>query len=385
LLTPIIINFWSDRKKPPYGKLQAIEDPERFVWHILPHAARTFSLSIVFLPRRMRLALAVAYLYCRMLDTYEDLLPGAAAKEEALRRFIDRFADTDALGPAPQLDPALSDDPRERTHLLLVNRAHLVDRVFAELEPSHQEAIRRLVRRMGEGMVWASRIFAEQGGVLRSPGQLSRYCWHVLGTPLLFAEEVQRLDQGLSVEVSEARLRSCALVGEVVQLANITRDLEKDCDRGIFYHPDLPAADGAERARRIQEVRAQLVLRALRLAAELRPFVESIPGPRVSLARGGAVMMVVTTYAYYLRASKKADLPAFREGERLTRLGAAFSWGRCVLSAKATGLFLRRIEEQMQTAFLRCRPALSQAFVYDDGGFDVVRSGLVGHGDDTAT
>ena len=173
---PVFINFLTNRRKPRAAKLQAIEDPERFLWHILPHAARSFALVIVFLPPRMRRALAVAYLYCRMLDTYEDLLPGADAKERALRRFVERFAHADGLEPAPLRDPALTTDPRESTHLLLVNRAHLVDRVFAQLDPRHRRAIGRLVRRMGEGMIWSTRIFALQNGVLRSPGQLARYC-----------------------------------------------------------------------------------------------------------------------------------------------------------------------------------------------------------------
>lgn len=373
MLHPIFVNLFTNRRKPPYSKLRVITEPEQFLWHILPHAARTFSLSIVFLPRRMRRALAVAYLYCRMLDTYEDLLPGATEKERALRHFIQRFADGSGLKPAPALDPALTTDPRERTHLLLVNRAALIDRIFDQLDPRHQQAIGRLVRRMGEGMIWSSRVFAEQGGVLQSPGQLSRYCWHVLGTPLLFAEEMQRLDQGLPIEVSDTRLRSCAVIGEVIQLANITRDLERDYERGIYYHPDLPGFEGAHREQRIRDVRSQLVLRALRLSPEFRPFVESISTPRISLARGAAILLVITTIAYYISAAKKADLPAFHDRERITRLGGALTWLKCIFSRNATSDFLRSVEQKVQAAFERCRPESSQRFVYEDEEFDVVQ------------
>ena len=373
-LLPLLINLLSNRRKPPYARLQAITNPERFVWRILPHAARTFALSISCLPRRMRLSLAVAYLYCRMLDTYEDLLPNARDKERALRDFVERFARDDGPGPAPTLDPDLSADPRERTHLLLVNRAHLVDRVFARLDPRQRQAIRRLVRRMGEGMVWSSRLFAEQSGVLRSPGQLSRYCWHVLGTSVLFAEEIQRLDQGLPVEVPAARLRACASVGEVVQLANITRDLEKDCARGVYYHPDLPGANGVQRDQRIRLVRRQLVLRALRLSAAIRPFVEAIPLPRISLARGGAVIMVLATHAYYRRACGQAGLPPFDGTPLPTRVGAILTWVKCVFSRRATSLYLLDLERQVQTAFAHCQPPSSQRFVYEDDGFDIAHT-----------
>jgi phytoene/squalene synthetase len=373
LLQSILVNLFANRRRPPLSKLSEIADPEQFLWRILPHAARTFSFSIIFLPRRMRKTLAVAYLYCRMLDTYEDLLPGVSAKETALKRFIRRLAVAGDPAPAPSLDPALTVDPRERTHLLLVNRADLIDRTFIQLPQMHQQAIRRLVQRMGEGMIWSSRVFDEQNGVLRSPGQLSRYCWHVLGTPILFADEMQRLDQGLPYEVEDARLRSCAIVGEVIQLANITRDLERDYVRGIYYHPDLPGLEGDQRENRICDVRSQLVLRALRLAVEFRPFVDAIPAPRISLARGAAVLLVMTTIAYYMRAARKADLPAFYRSERITRLGGTLTWLKCIFSRKATSAFLKSVERKVRAAFARCRPEPSQRFVYEDKEFDIIQ------------
>ncbi len=373
MLGPILINLLANRRRPPLSKLRAIKDPEQFLWQILPHAARTFSLVIVFLPPRMRRALAVAYLYCRMLDTYEDLLPTVAEQQQALQRFVERFADRKALKPAPTLEPDLSTDARESTHLLLVNQAALIDRNFDRLPAPQQEAIRRLVKRMGAGMIWSSRVFAEQGGVLQTPGQLSRYCWHVLGTPILFAEEVQRLDQGLSPEVSDVRLRSCAVIGEVIQLANITRDLEKDYHRGIFYHPDLPGLEGVRREQGIREVRSQLVLRALRQAPEFRIFIESLTAPRISLARGAAMLLIITTYAYYWRAAQKAGLPAFDKRQRITRFGGAFAWVKCVLSRRATSRFLRWLDQTVVIAFDRCQPAASKRFIWEDGWFDVVK------------
>ena len=373
MLGPIFINLIANRNRPPLSRLRKISDPEQFLWQILPHAARTFSLVIVFLPPRMRRALAVAYLYCRMLDTYEDLLPSVEEQQQALRRFVERFADNKTLKPAPILDPGLSTDARESTHLLLVNRAALIDHNFDRLPIPQQKAIRRLVKRMGEGMIWSSRIFAEQRGILQTPGQLSRYCWHVLGTPILFAEEVQRLDQGISPQISDERLRSCAVIGEVIQLANITRDLEKDYQRGIFYHPDLPGLEGIRREQGIREVRSQLVLRALRQAPEFRIFIESLKAPRISLARGAAMLLIITTYAYYWRAAQKAGLPAFDKRQRITRLSGAFTWIKCVLSRRQTAHFLRWLEETVVIAFDRCHPPASKRFIFEDDEFDVVQ------------
>ncbi|MEJ2219457.1 MAG: squalene/phytoene synthase family protein [Desulfobacterales bacterium] len=373
MLGPIFVNLLANRRKPPLAKLSEIKDPEQFFWHILPHAARTFSLVIVFLPPRMRRALALAYLYCRMLDTYEDLLPTVHEKEQALQRFIDRFDDPDGLKPAPALDSSLTDDPRESAHLLLVNRAPDIDRNFERLDRPQQDAIRRLVRRMGTGMIWSSRIFARQEGILQTPGQLSRYCWHVLGTPILFADEMQRLDQGLSPQVDNARLRLCATVGEVIQLANITRDLEKDCERGIFYHPQLPGLEGARRKQCIREVRSQLILRAIRRFREFPRFFDAIPAPLISRARGAAILLILTTYAYYWRAAQKVGLPAFDDRQRITRFGGAFIWLKSILSPRAASHFLKWLEKTVLIAFDRCQPDASKPFIWEDGEFDVVQ------------
>ena len=372
MLSPIFVNLLANRRQPPLSKLREIIDPEKFLWHILPHAARTFSLVIVFLPPRMRRTLAVAYLYCRMLDTYEDLLPTAAEKQQALRCFIDRFRNPENLKSAPALDASLTADLRESTHLLLVNRADLIDRNFDCLNRHQQEAICRLVRRMGEGMIWSSQIFAEQNGVIRTPGQLSRYCWHVLGTPILFADEVQRLDQGLAPEVGDARLRSCAVVGEVIQLANITRDLEKDFERGIFYHPQLSALNGSNHEQCIREVRTQLVLRAIRRFREFPSFFESIPAQRISRARGAAILLIITTYAYYWRAAQKAGLPAFDYRQRITRFSGTLTWIKCIFSRRAASRFLRWLERTVLIAFDRCQPDVTKRFIFEDGEFDVV-------------
>ena len=373
MLGPIIVNLLANRRQPSLSKLKAIKDPDQFLWKILPHAARTFSLVIVFLPPRMRRTLAVAYLYCRMLDTYEDLLPTVAEKEQALQSFIDRFDGSGKLQPALALDPALTGDARESTHLLLVNRATLIDQNFYSLDHPQQEAIRRLVRRMGEGMIWSSRIFAEQNGILRTPGQLSRYCWHVLGTSVLFADEVQRLDQGFTADIDDERLRLCAVVGEVVQLANITRDLEKDYERGIYYHPDLPGLNGSQRQRCIQAVRSELVLRAIRRFRQFPKFFGAIPAPQISRARGAAMLLIITTYAYYWRAAQKVGLPAFNDQQRITRFGGALTWLKCVLSPKATSRFLKWLEKTVLIAFDRCQPKSTLRYVFDDGEFDVVQ------------
>ncbi len=318
----------------------------------------------------MASAVAVAYLYCRILDTYEDLLPTLEEKQRALRGFIDRFA-SEVPGPAESLSEEITDDPRESTHVLLVNRAEWIDRSFLSLSPGQQQAIRHLVQRMGEGMIWSSRVFAEQRGSLRDPGQLSRYCWNVLGNPILFAEQVQRLDQGAGVHVPEDRLRICADVGEFVQLANVTRDLEKDLARGVFYHPELfDPRSGEGRPERIREVRWQLILRALRKSGAMRPFVVGMPSRPVSLARGAAFLLMLTTYAYYVGASRRAEAPWSRDEDRVGRLRGAWMFLRVVGSRRATERILAGLQERLDRSWNEGAERHPLPFVSDDQGFE---------------
>ena len=142
------------RADPDVDRLQRIEDPEAFVWRILPHAARTFTACITLLPAESARAMAVAYLYCRILDTYEDLIPLPAEREVALAQFSGRFHGPKAdLDPAPRIDASYARDVRDRTHVVLVNRCGLVDQVFQTLTPHTRRDIADLVREMGSGMI----------------------------------------------------------------------------------------------------------------------------------------------------------------------------------------------------------------------------------------
>ena len=88
-----------DRDQPNLTRLREIQNPEAFLWAILPHAARTFSACIAMLPARQARAAAVGYLYCRILDTYEDLHPNP----ENENRFSEGLGNASAIHPSTQL------------------------------------------------------------------------------------------------------------------------------------------------------------------------------------------------------------------------------------------------------------------------------------------
>ena len=344
----------ASRERPDLRALARIEDAERFVWAILPHAARTFSACIALMPRRTALPSAVAYLYCRMLDTYEDLVPDNAVRQRSLRDFSARLA---AEGPdipaAPTITSANVNDDRDKAHVLLVERAALVDRVFATFDAETREIIRDLVRDMAEGMCWSSETFASQGGLLRNEAQLSTYCRHVLGNPTVFGIRILRLHYGQPTRLTDEERENAMVVGEFVQLANVTRDIEKDLRRGIAYDAslshDLHSSAVSEAAlSRIRTARERMLRMALRRAPSYARVIDSIRLPKVSIARAAAVLMLLFTERYYRHCAERVGLKSWPGPEStVTLLARALA---TVLSPAKGSREMARVEREMIAA-----------------------------------
>ncbi|HEX7937795.1 MAG TPA: squalene/phytoene synthase family protein [Gemmatimonadaceae bacterium] len=316
--TLLLRNLLANREKPDLAALARIQDAEDFVWAILPHAARTFSACIALMPRRTALPSAVAYLYCRMLDTYEDLVPVPREREASLRAFAARLSVTDAaLAPAPPIETSTDSDERDRAHLLLVQRANSVDAVFVKFDQPTREIIRDLVRDMAEGMCWSSATFDAQGGVLTSDAQLATYCRHVLGNPTVFGIRILRLHYGQPLALTPAEREDAMLVGEFVQLANVTRDIEKDLRRGIAYDAALKPDLGRDASdpgvvRRCRDARERLLRIALARAGAYTRAINSIHMPTVAIARAAAVLMLLFTERYYRACARRVGLASWK-------------------------------------------------------------------------
>ena len=290
----------TNRDHPDLAHLRAIEDPEEFVWAILPHAARSFAATILALPPDKAKVAAVAYLYCRMLDTFEDLYPDPHSRPAVLVEFGARLAHEPPT-PAAAISDELAHDDRDRVHLLLVARCGVVDDVFATLSRPDRENVRTLVSEMAEGMARSGRQFAEQDGVLISDEQLMAYCDAVIGEPVLFTMRLL-----VDVPVGEQIERDAMEVAEMIQLANITRDIERDLERGIAYdvslRPYLAGSGDEHRTTVVRAARERMVLLALARAPAFRRLVAIARFRPISEARGAAVMMLLFTDRYYRSA-----------------------------------------------------------------------------------
>ena len=335
------------RDRPNLARLAAIPDSERFVWAVLPHAARTLAPSIVALPYRRALVAAVGYLYARMLDTYEDLESDIEAKLAGLEDFAGRFAVT-PLREASALKGPTVDDDRDRVHLLLVNRCALVDDVFAGFDADDKRRIIDMIMAMSEGMRSSSALFEQQGGVLESARQIEDYCHTVIGHPISFTMQLV-VGEGPALEYRDDAMDLSVLI----QLANVTRDIEKDLQRGVAYHPvlrpfladsrDTPAAQEA-----VASARAVLLVTALRHVPAYRRLIDDLDLPRFSLARGSAALMALFTDRHYRRTALRAGLEGW-SGPKLT----AAIWMvalPAIVSHRWTSRVLHRIENDSAAA-----------------------------------
>jgi phytoene/squalene synthetase len=323
--------------------LRAIADPERFVWAILPHAARSFATSILMLPADKAPTAAVAYLYCRMLDTYEDLSPPDQAGR-SLSAFAARMR---TMAPPPPA-PDVAHDDRDRTHLLLLDRCGLVDRVFATFPTDHQNQIIRLVESMAAGMVWSGERFAEQDGVLIDNEQLARYCHNVIGEPTLFALSLVGTGD-LTPQLREDALAS----SELIQLANITRDIERDLDRGIAYHPSLlpylrrPGSDEP-----VRQARRRLMAQALPQVTAYVRLASQLAQQRVSLARASAVTMLLHTDRHYRWCARRVGIAPWRGPDTNASIVSA------ALLAAVSRRWSDRVMRRVERNFLAATAAL---------------------------
>lgn len=328
-----------DRNRPAIDRLRSISDAERFVWAMLPHAARSFATSILLLPARPAKAAAVGYLYCRMLDTYEDLCRPDEAPE-ALEAFAARMND---LAPPPDLPPQVRTE-RDRAHVLLIERCRLVDDVFCSLPPEDRMRIVELVQSMARGMIWSHERFAAQGGVLVDHEQVRRYCHYVIGEPALFT--LLLLDGS---DLEHTHSTDALAASELIQLANITRDIEHDLERGIGYHPVLrPHLGSTTAAEPVRTARRELMAQALPQVTAYRRLAQVRSAPGFSLPRAASVAMLLYTDRHYRWCAERVGIPSWSGPGRSTTIVLASL--AAAVSPKWSARLMKRVERDFIAA-----------------------------------
>mgnify|MGYP006176751857 CR=1 FL=1 len=129
------------------------------------------------------------------------------------------------------------------------------------------------------------------------------------------ARRLMRLAHGASPQLARHEREHAMRVGEMVQLANISRDVEKDLQRGVAYDTGLrpylgrqvTAADGAlvEQCRVVREKWLRLALTRVPSYARI---IDALDLPRYSIARASAVLMLLFTERYFRECARRVGI-----------------------------------------------------------------------------
>lgn len=215
----------------------------RYCELILPKVSRTFAINIRVLEDELYLAVLVAYLFCRLVDTVEDSATlSQDAQVKLLENYTNMFSgdepDDDDIQAWKQLWGEVNTDVPE---LSLVENCDKVFALFAGLRPEYRNAIRSCVVEMASGMRSTLVDFPPCATGVRSLttiDDLEQYCYYVAGTvgkmlSRLFTMETPDLP-AQQREVMERNDISFALG---LQLTNIIKDCATDFRRGWCYIP----------------------------------------------------------------------------------------------------------------------------------------------------
>ena len=230
----------------------ASQDGLRYQDEILPRVSRTFALTIPQLPAELAVAVANAYLLCRMTDTIEDE-PGLSPdqKQHYQRAYLEAVLGTEHQG---QLSDELSERLTAQTleaERDLIRHLPLVLAVNRGLNPLQREAIGDCLKVMTQGML----DFQGTGlNGLVSRAQLDRYCYCVAGVVGEMLTELF-IDFDPALAVHRDRLRPLAVCfGKGLQLTNILKDQCEDRARGVSWLPRDLLADHASHAQAVDEL-----------------------------------------------------------------------------------------------------------------------------------
>jgi len=222
---------------------------ERELFGILKDVSRSFYISVRFLPKKIRLTIALGYLLARASDTIADANGTAPQLRSAfLAQFLKqiRVGDSNALlDLTPFLDKQ-ADGP-EKTLLLCINP---VIRALGLIAPKHRQLVAEVLSKIIEGQTLDIERFEMRPGTQGLPdaASLEEYTYLVAGSVGEFWTKVCLLEwRGYSDQPEASLLALGRDFGHGLQLINILRDFPNDLRQGRSYLPvtnlEVVAAD----------------------------------------------------------------------------------------------------------------------------------------------
>ena len=234
---------FKDRHNFDIRQLEKIEEDRTFVYEILPHVARAFSLSIVVLPDQLSIPAALGYCYCRVLDTFEDMLVDPVMRRSALQttaRLLKKIAhgkncDAELRRISMYETFLVKTKKKDEAYCLLVREVRRINRVFSNQDDAVKMMTYLLVKKMSKGMIKNTGDYKENNGNITDK-KIRQYCKSVLGYPLLYICQLVQWHNGNPDYLHIKHKKEITDFSQFIQLANITRDIEEDLLNNVVYH-----------------------------------------------------------------------------------------------------------------------------------------------------
>jgi farnesyl-diphosphate farnesyltransferase len=206
---------------------------------LLKGVSRSFYISVRFLPKRIRMAIALGYLLARASDTIADTneLP-SAARIEFLKRFLGSIANRE---PGGSLDlaaclTAQADGPEK---VLVANIDRVLDSL-SKIPPAHRELVNEVLAKIIRGQTLDIQRFESKPGIfgLADDLALEEYTYLVAGCVGEFWTKICLLEWPDYARLPAKEMLSFGKdFGKGLQLINILRDYPLDLKAGRSYLP----------------------------------------------------------------------------------------------------------------------------------------------------
>jgi farnesyl-diphosphate farnesyltransferase len=200
----------------------------RRCFEFLDMTSRSFSAVIQELCPELCVSVSLFYLVLRGLDTIEDDMTIPFATKEPLLRDFDKILDKQGW-------TFNGNGPNEKDRPLLVE-FDVVIAEFAKIPKVHQEIIRDITRKMGNGMADYAGDEEHNVNGVKTIADYDLYCHYVAG---LVGEGLTRLfvaaEKANPVLLEKEHLSNS--MGLFLQKTNIIRDYREDLDDGRAFWP----------------------------------------------------------------------------------------------------------------------------------------------------
>lgn len=231
---------------------------EKFTTEMLPQVSRTFDLAIKFLPKELSRSVGLAYLLCRIADTYEDsAILNPSQRQEMLLKYAALLDDCNhydrdlvnnlenAFVDCRQSDSnqasgeniQSADDPPS---IKLVENLNLVLSSVNTLPLNYRKHIFNRVQEMAKGMANYTVLASGRESTvcfLKDEADWNRYCYYVAGTVGHMLTDLFSDYAGFSEDSRDKLHVLGRSFGLGLQKVNVLKDAVIDTKRGICFLP----------------------------------------------------------------------------------------------------------------------------------------------------